>query len=325
MSTVGSSVILPVAGQPKTGPDSAFQSAARPYVVSFNIDRNGPPSNLYVRPDDFLFIEAIGPTGLAATINVMARVLLAAPEKAGQPDTPPAAPIIAPGPGSSQDIKLFSGQIFSNSAGPSTLTQQLPEGYLLDVSAFGAGVPSRGFVFVRGSLIRPIGGGTNLKIPLFADYIPGAGSIGWPSSRVLSPVEGPGFLTAVIVTNPAAGADWVQTIPANERWRPISLEAQLAVANSGAARPVEIVLDNGSAIYARMATNTTAPINATANVNFSNAGTPSTSIASDLYAQMPSGVILPAGHRVRSVTTNIVAGDAWSNIIFLVEKWIDSA
>lgn len=320
---MGSSVILPAPGQPATGPDKSFRSAVQANVVSFATKSVGPPSTAYVRQDDLLLCSALTSLPGGDTVTFFARLLEAVADQPGQPDapTPPGAPGFQTS--DSQTIKLFNSPIILTQFNQQSILVSLAEGYLLNVGARSPNAGGPGQTWVNIGLLR--GALTQIQYfqSLAAGYVTGAGLVGWPAGRIQGPVEGPGQIVSVQVANPAAGADWVLLEPAHLRRRIISMEAQIAVANSGAARPIEIVVDDGVNIVARMATNVGAAINATSNVNFSNAGTPSTAIATDLYAQMPGTLVLDPGHRIRSVTTNIVAGDQWSNIWFLCEQWLE--
>lgn len=320
---MGSSVILPPPGQPTEGPDVHFVSAALPNVVSFGIDRVEPPSSLYVQKDDVLLIGFNTLLAAGDTVTFLVRLLLATPDVSGQPDNPPPAPILQPGGKFTQTVKLMNTALSSVAAGAKTLRVPMAEGYLLSATGQSTNGVTRGQTAVFAWLVRGAGPIGPTAQVLFQDYSSNGNIPSWPGGRNLGPLEGPGWISSVQQANPAAGADWIMTVPAGERRRLITMNADLAVANSGAARPVEIIVDDGANVVARMAVNVAAAINATTHVNFSNAGTPSTLIASDVYAQQPSAIYLEPGMRVRSVTTNIVAGDQWSNIWFLFERWVD--
>jgi hypothetical protein len=292
-------------------------------VTTFNFDRISPPSGLYVQRDDKLNLFMDTNVAAGDTVNFVIRFLRVPEPQGGQPDQ--------------GGVGRALGGIFNRgivqpdlevipiaSIGGLNRQINLAEGYLLSVGALATTALSRGRTFVRATLMRPA---ATLSFPsqqLFGDYVTNLMAVGWPGGRTQHSTEGPGFLRSSQVATPAAGADWTFTAGVQQRLRIISLQAQLAVANSGGARPVEVILDDGANIYARMAANTTFPVNATSNLNFSNSGTPSTSVASDIYAQAPSTLVLPPGHRIRSNTTNIVVGDTWTNIFILAEEWLDA-
>lgn len=319
---MGSSVILPPPGQPATGPDPAFKSASIPNVVTFIFKGIAPPPSLYVQKDDQVQFTGISNQANEVVVFNIRFLRLEVP-LGGQPDHPPADLLLSDKPVLGTIIEFQQAVPVTLGRAGNTLLQQVGEGFILSLLATATVATTRGQTFAKATIFRGLTGTKGSAQVFFSDYVSNFHAASWPGGNQRHVSEGPGFLHSIQQANPAAGADWVFTVPANSRMRPVTLEAQLAVANSGAARPIEIIVDDGVNIVARMATNAAAPINATANVNFSTAGTPSTSIASDLYAQQPAGMILPPGFRIRSVTTNIVAGDAWTNIWFLMEEWLD--
>jgi hypothetical protein len=318
----GGKPILPQPGQPGPMRPGEFTSGAQPNFVTFGWQNVGPPASVYVQRDDVVFVQVI--SSLAnETITLSWRILEAPVPRGGQPDQANApSPILQALASNTVQFgqRLISlGAAFTNQ----TISIVLGEGYLLSFNAIGGTSVDRGRTYIRAWLVRGLLGVTNTFMTLFEDYISGNQSMSWPGGRMLNQTEGTGWVHSLQITTPAAGADWTFTLGGQQRLRIVSLEAQLAVANSGAARPVEVIVDDGANIYARMAANTTFPINATSQLNFSNSGTPSTSISTDIYAQMPGMLLLPPSHRIRSNTTNIVAGDTWSNIWMLVEEWVD--
>src|SRR5207245_8226468 len=128
------------------------------------------------------------------------------------------AGVSVPGLAHSQTIKQFNQILVTNTAGQSTVTMRLPEGYLLSVGIIPTVAQQSGLAFVRGSLIRALGSGQNTATPLFADHIGGLGPIGWPQGRVALSTEGPGQPCVEFSVGPAAGADFTFTVSANAPW-----------------------------------------------------------------------------------------------------------
>lgn len=320
---MGSSVILPGPGQPAQGADPNFASASQPSSVRFVTDSLPPPSPLYLTRDDALSVVTYN-SFPNPSFSISGRFLLPAGTTLGQPGQPGSKTTAGGAVSVPLIVPFFNNFTATSDKLRNRFTLPLFEGFLLGVQLFGGQPgPKRGQCFAYLELFRGLQPNTFGTQTLVSDYLTAGISIGWPGGRIIDQPEGAGWIHTIQQANPAAGADWTFTVPTNTRLRIISMEAQLAVANSGAARPVELIVDDGANIIARMATNVAAPINGTSSINFSAAGTPSASIASDLYAQMPSTLTLAAGQRIRSNTTNIVAGDSWSNIWFLVEEWLE--
>jgi len=302
-----------------------FTGAAQPYVGSFAFKDIAPPSNLYVRPDDLLAIETVATDGAAVNVNVVARLLMISPEISGQPSEPPPTPIAQVGPASSQTIKLLLATIQAGSISNTKTTFQMAEGYLLMVGVQAQAAQIRGAVFCRGTLVRQIGGGLIVRIPLFSDYLTGTVPTGWPFGRSVSSVEGPGFLQSQQVTTPAAGADWSITVPGAERWHFVSLSATFTAAVAVANRQVEIIVDDGVNVYwvddasASITASTVNTITATTT------NVPTGVVTTIQNVTLPPGLTIPGNHRIRSNTLNIAAADTWTNIFMLLEKWVEVA
>jgi hypothetical protein len=320
MSSNPTNLLTP--GQPDPKMDPKFKVGSLPGITTFEFQNVTPPSSVYLQRDDVLALE-VNSNIAAESVTFNIRQLMAPFPIGGQPDTP--APITRDALSLASNMVVTDQQTVTLPAGVRGIAKSvnLNEGYLLSITAFAGNATLRGQTFARAYIIR---GGPNKTFSaymLFMDYPTILAGVGFPGGRQLHPTEGPGWIRGVTVGNPAAGADFILQAGPAQRWRLISLQATLTVANSGAARPVEFTVLSTGNQTARMATNVAAPINGAARVNFSNSGTPSTAVATDIYAQMPAGLILGPGDTVQSLTTNIVVGDQWSAISALVEEWIE--
>jgi hypothetical protein len=126
----------------------------------------------------------------------------------------------------------------------------------------------------------------------------------------------------IVVSNPAAGADWVQTVPSGKRWRVMTGNFQLATSATVANRFPAIVFDDGvNQFYATAWDNAIVASTPVAKISLG----PQRYVAvNDGNAQTIAyigNLILSPGMRVRSNTTSIQVGDQWSNIFLLVEEW----
>lgn len=322
---MGSSSLLPPAGQPATGPDAKFTTGAFSSQVTFGFSNITPPSPLYIQRDDLLAVQVVSfiPGGVeGVTVNL--RLLLPTGPRPGQPDSPQVVATEEPG---------ITNQTIQNTQfvvplAVGTKLFNLSEGYLLSISAVAAAATQRGQTFVRvwvqrGSSIFNV---AQASLPLFSDYVTIVQPAGWPFGRLIHPQEGPGCLVAASVGNPAAGADWVYTQPAFTRARIIGTSATFTAAAAVANRQTQLVIDTGAppdlvtgipnqvvvANAVVKVSGTTAPVSASANVP-------------DVSVGLPAETIIGQGSRVRSNTVNIQAADQWSNIRLFLEQWIDQA
>jgi hypothetical protein len=307
--------------QPTTGPDPTFQSAAQQAIVAFALQGVAPPTPLYVTPADRLLLRLFTNNAGGDTITFLWRFLQASPEVGGQPDNPPAATVRQPTPVVTQIVKSQGHALTVAATGSTNVTLALAEGYLLSIGAIATLALSRGVTFASASIVRTGPSGASTTIPLFADYVTPIFGAGWPNGRYSDPLSGPGFITSIQVTNPGAGSDWTFTVGGHMRIQ--SFTAQLVASAAVANRNVEIIVDDGANVVWRHS----APVSITAGTTFQVSGTgtnaPTGIIATDISVVLPPGLLLAAGMRVRTATAGIQAGDVWSNIFFLIERWLD--
>lgn len=322
---MGSSVILPPTGQPITGPDPTFVSAAVPNIVEFLFKGVGPPAALYLQRDDFILINASSnqPSEL---VQGEIRYLLPSPEQAGQPDLT-AAQIAAMPQGKAGKIVTtqFTLQL---SATPRTLltkTFSLGECYLLAIAGSGLVAAQRGQTFFRASINRGGGtaGGANIAQMLVSDYLTQPTPVGWPGGRQFGSQESVGWLHTVNQPNPAAGADWTFTVPVSARMRVQSFAATFTASATVANRQVALFVDDGANVYWSHVLGSNITASQVATVTGTGTNAPTGVVATTQSFVIPPGLILPPGHRIRTVTTGIQAGDQWSAIWFGMEEWLD--
>lgn len=157
----------------------------------------------------------------------------------------------------------------------------------------------------------------------FGDYPTQTAPVGWPGGRILNSTEGPGRLRTVAVSNPGAGADWSLTVPTNGQWRISSLNAQLAIANAGVARIVRIqILGAGGQLVWQSAAQQTGAINTTVQVSAAPGQVTTVVDTTTLNIAIPGLTLMNGTHVIRTSTSNINAGDQWSNIAVQVEEWL---
>lgn len=123
-------------------------------------------------------------------------------------------------------------------------------------------------------------------------------------------------MKTVTVANPAAGADWVWTVPSSTAWQIQSIRAQLVTSAAVANRtPVLRVTDTAGNIV--LDAPATAAQAASATVVYEwVAGVPDQALTGgDLQLELPTGLTLEANWTVQTVTAGIQAGDQWSLIV----------
>jgi len=318
---MGSSIILPSPGQPTTGPDPGFKTAATPNIVTFGFDSLAPPSPLYIQRDDQLLIDAASSV-VGSVINVSGRLLLpttpvpAQPTKSGEGDR------LIPWAKGGTIQPLAQNMPITVAYSRTQQSVPLAEGYLLSLYAPGIGQVA-GTTFVRLSILRGTVANQQIVALLCSGYIVGATGIGWPGGRIVTPVEGPGNLRSVTVANPAAGADWSLTVPASARWRVQSWSAIFTASATVASRQVRSQISDGVQIIFSGQAQAAIVASQVAQVSAGQGQVTSTLIATEINPVLPGLLTLPGGFRVQTLTTNIQVGDQWSAIRVNVEEWIE--
>ncbi len=288
-------------GQPAPLGPNDFGSQTQPSLVNFKLKDNPPPSNLYVRQDEFLGVRVINNNAALTSLNIGYKILLA-------------------------NGTILHGQNILPIAAGGTLQVlgfNLPEGYVLSIFVGVTTSTKRGQCWVQ--LVIMMGGnnsGQQVSM-LCQGYVHTVANVAFPQGQTGSYLDGSGTMQTVVVPNPAAGADFTLTVPASKRWRLQSLMAQMttsvAVANRTAVfrmtdgvnetwRQADVAAMTGGGFYSH----TIASGIGGSNNNGGVYGIP-----------LPSPCIMTAGDTLFSNTLGIQAGDQWSNIIARVEELVE--
>ncbi|MGH3630266.1 MAG: hypothetical protein ACRDRL_22840 [Sciscionella sp.] len=259
-----------------------------------------PAPALYMTVDDVLQARVFSPT-VSAVVNVSWRI-----------QTP--------------DGQVIPGQrsITAATAGTVPLLTQLEkvEGFLLSVSVESPGVP-RGQVFVQVEVVRGQGSQDVTGGHVVLGGYPGSGQkIAFPQSPIASPGAGPGWTSTVVIANPAAGADFTQTVPAGEQWILRSARALLTSSAAVANRSVQLqAVDTTPNILVSSPAFAVQAASLAVSYDWFNGGG-GTSVANSQTGAWPYELRLQPGWKVQSKTALIDVADQWSLIVLGVERFI---
>ena len=160
-------------------------------------------------------------------------------------------------------------------------------------------------------------------------YLETSGHLSWPYGRPgpTNSVTGHGFTRAVAVAQPAAGTNFTATCPTNAHWKINSVSFLVVTDANAANRVLSIVIDDGTSAFWTAVSGTTQT--ATQSTVYAigpgaspRAFTPATG-ALRQYIELPIGLEIFEGGRIRSAITNIQVGDQVSGIVLGVEEWIE--
>ena len=131
-----------------------------------------------------------------------------------------------------------------------------------------------------------------------------------------------GRLRSITGTDPAAGAEISEIVPARTRWRLISIYLSLTTDTTVINRRIRLIIENPTNSLFQIYLSTLQTASATWYYSFSKISTPETRVFSRIYIPIPT-FILPTLSNIRTVTDNLQAGDNYGTPQILVEEWID--
>lgn len=181
----------------------------------------------------------------------------------------------------------------------------------------GRGV-KRGELFVKISL-RVDG----VVVALLAEgYVAESHKIAWPGGDFEGSTDGRGLIRSVSGTDPAAGSEILETVPVGACWRLISANATIVTDATVIGRRPALIIDDGiNAIY-KISDGADITAGLTAPVVFSQ-GFGAAVVSNGIHViAFPQYILLQAGYRIKTVTSNLQAGDNYSAPQLLVEEWI---
>lgn len=127
---------------------------------------------------------------------------------------------------------------------------------------------------------------------------------------------------ALAGADPAAGAEGIAyTVPAGQAWIVHSLNIQLVTDATVANRRIHLVVDDGSTIYGRWFASQVQAASLTQDYSI---GLVDTGVQDNINGSLvvPLPLRLGAGHRLRTITTALQAGDNYGAPMALIERWV---
>lgn len=156
-------------------------------------------------------------------------------------------------------------------------------------------------------------------------YIDGTFSLQYPFPQSHPAFSGYGRPRVIVGTDPAAGVEISETVPTNAMWRLRSVQMTLVTDATVAARTPHLVIDDGTDIQQRIPSNAGISASTTQPVCWCPIGDDTPSSTGAHGAPHPMNLFLPPGSRVRTLTSNLQAGDDWGAPVLSVEEWLVEA
>lgn len=196
------------------------------------------------------------------------------------------------------------------------------EGWLIDVAAYASsGSPLVGQTFVMLRIIRGTTGATQELATIAAGPVTATQRVAWPGCEIRTTADTPGCPRAILGTDPAAGAEFSETVPTGAIWELIAVYAVLVTGAPAGSRYPSIVIDDGANIINRIGIGTSLGGSTTVTMSWAaGAGALATAGNNVYVSPMPAGFFLPGGSRIRSSTFNLDAADNYGAPVLLVRE-----
>jgi hypothetical protein len=276
-----------------------------PGPFGLNVTNIDPPVPLYIRKDEILQVVINNSVaGIAVALGF--RMMMADGQVVD----------------SQQTYKPTSDRAIN------TFTISMEEGYLLSVIVTASSTPGkRGQTFVQ--IQQGRGNKNGLITPtalLIQDYVGSGFAACWPNGRISTATEGAGRLIGANQASPAAGANFLITVPANARWALRALTFTLTCSAAVATRNMQVQLTVGGQVIFTGYPNANATASQTWTACLLQGGQPmssSTGATSTAQGPLPITALLGGGDTITSRIVAMDASDQLSAINYEVEEWIE--
>mgnify|MGYP001570853862 CR=1 FL=1 len=201
----------------------------------------------------------------------------------------------------------------------------LGNGYLLNLSVVVSnGAPLLGQTFVMVQLIRGLSGATIVLGCLLQGYITSTQQLAWPGSPIVSSTEAEPWVRQINGTNPAAGVEIDERVPAGARWELLNCYVEFVTDGNAADRRVRLAIAPDAAADTAIVSTNVIQI---ANQDFGYTFSPNLPFANDtlgnIQCPMSERMILQAAARIRTSTAGLQVGDNWDAPRLQVREWLE--
>lgn len=279
---------------------TALESLTQRPLVSFAREGIPPPSPLYITPDDGLFVVVTN-SAASQTVTLLGRILL---------------------PGG--EVQTFQ-EVLTVVATRAIEEFRLPltEGFLLNITAFPGVNTRKGQTYLRISMIRGSLAAGTVHATMVQDYVYTGHFPSWPVINQPHLVDGRGVIRAVTGTDPAAGANIVETVPTNARWRLLAIDTTLVTSAVVGTRRPRLTFSNGTAFFISVPQPGTQTASLTVTWRWAVGSFVTTEISAAARFQGIPDLLLPEGFTIETRHEASDAGDNWGAPTLLVEEWIE--
>lgn len=157
---------------------------------------------------------------------------------------------------------------------------------------------------------------------LAAGYLTNSQPLYWPGQPLQGSLDGPGAVRSITGTDPAAGVEISEAVPTGARWQLLALQAILTCDATVATRTIFWTFDDGTTEWFRSGQGIQPVANNVIRTSLGSGMAEDITTGAAIIVPVPVRVVLPAGSRINTVTSNLQAGDNWSAPQFVVTEWL---
>jgi hypothetical protein len=185
----------------------------------------------------------------------------------------------------------------------------------------------RGNIYVIVDLIQSPAAASPILATLVQRYVTNISPIYVPGSNFEGSTDGQGAFESITVANPAAGAQFTQTVPTNALWRLHSIRFTFVAAVAAANRQIRVTLSRAGLVFCTFPV-VDAAVTASQTIiaeNWTGAGQflARNAIDNEAFAGISSPPIVTiAGDVIASINANIQGADTYVNIYLFVERLV---
>jgi hypothetical protein len=202
----------------------------------------------------------------------------------------------------------------------------IADGYLLNVVVFAAsGAPSVGQTFVSLQVTRGEGSARYLLATLLQGYITAEQELGFPGSPIQESLAVQPVPRIITGTNPPAGVQISETVPAGARWRVHAFYAVLTTSAAAATRRARLEIGFAGANLTIIGSDVTQTASLDQGYSWGE-GLAASAAAAGIYVTNPHvlNLWLPAGVSIGTNVDNFQAGDNWSAPVMTVSELLEA-
>jgi len=190
----------------------------------------------------------------------------------------------------------------------------IPEGDLVSVCCFVESVAVvAGSVLVQARLERGAVTGAQVLVILFRDFVSTDHPLSFPGSSVVSHHHDVPNLFYTTVADPAAGAQFTFTPPANTRSVILGVRFVLSTFTTAGNRYASLTFSQGGVVRLGFSGGVSVGVNVVATFNFGDVGSHNSATATQIVASLPP-FELPSDGSIVSVVSGMLANDTLTSI-----------